>query len=135
MFAPSELLGEEIEPDSVGNTCNPEKIANTDNIFFSEKMRTLFIGEDSGTHTNNFVWAYNIDTKKLSRILSVAAGGESTGLQVIDDLNGYGYIMSNAQHIGDYTKTTPKEIKEALDKVLDKQQAPIGYIGGFLGIK
>jgi len=135
MFVPKELLGEEIEPDSVGNTCNPNKVANTDNIFFSEKMRTLFIGEDSGTHTNNFVWAYNIDTKKLSRILSVAAGGESTGLQVIDDLNGYGYIMSNAQHIGDYTKTTPKEIKEVLDKVLDKQQAPIGYIGGFPGIK
>ena len=26
-------------------------------------MRTLFIGEDSSQHVNNFMWAYNVDTK------------------------------------------------------------------------
>ena len=31
-------------------------------------MRTLFIGEDSGQHVNNFLWAYNVDTKALSRM-------------------------------------------------------------------
>jgi hypothetical protein len=60
-------LGEDIAADALGNTANPNKIANPDNLKFSEKMRTLFIGEDSGQHVNNFLWAYNIDTKVLSR--------------------------------------------------------------------
>jgi hypothetical protein len=40
-------------------------------------------GEDSGMHINNFVWAYNVDTKQLSRILSVPAGAEATGLKLV----------------------------------------------------
>jgi secreted PhoX family phosphatase len=135
MSIPSILLGEEIAPDAVGNTCHVDKIANTDNVFFSDKMRTLFIGEDSGTHVNNFVWAYNVDTKKLSRILSMPAGAESTGLQVVDDINGHAYIMSNAQHVGDYTKNTKDELKKEFDKKLDKFDAPIGYIHGIPAIK
>jgi hypothetical protein len=98
-------------------------------------MRTLFIGEDSGTHTNNFVWAYNVDTQKLSRILSVTAGGESTGLQVLDNMNGHAYIMSNAQHQGDFTSTTPAALKTALTPKIDKFDAPFGYIGGIPGLK
>jgi hypothetical protein len=47
-----------------------------------EKMRTLFIGEDSSKlHINNFLWAYSVDTRQ-SRILSpivVAAPGASAG--------------------------------------------------------
>src|SRR5256885_7500598 len=46
--------GEDISADALGNTGNPNKICNPDNLKFSEKMRTLFIGEDSGQHVNNF---------------------------------------------------------------------------------
>ena len=49
------LAGEDIAADALGNTANPNKIANPDNLKFSEKMRTLFIGEDSGQHVNNFL--------------------------------------------------------------------------------
>ena len=73
---------------NLGNIANPEKIANPDNVFFSNKMRTLFVGEDSGTHVNNFLWAYNVDTGKLTRILSQASGAESTGLQGGGQSNG-----------------------------------------------
>ncbi len=31
------------------------------------------------------MWAYNVDTQKLTRILNVAAGGELTGLQAVED--------------------------------------------------
>lgn len=110
------LLGKPIKADAVGNTADPDHVANTDNVFFSEKMRTLFIGEDSGTHQNNYVWAYNVDSKKLARILSLAAGAESTGLQVVDNLNGHAYIMSNNQHQGDWIKSTPAELKERMEK-------------------
>ena len=137
------LLGRPIEADAVGNTADPEFVANTDNVFYSEKMRTLFIGEDSGTHQNNYVWAYNVDSKKLTRILSLAAGAESTGLQVVDGLNGHAYIMSNNQHQGDWIKLTPADLKSRLEKLAGEKwgknkhgtlnfrlEAHVGYIGG-----
>ncbi len=37
-----------IAADALGNTADPETIGNPDNLKFSEKLRTLFIGEDSG---------------------------------------------------------------------------------------
>jgi secreted PhoX family phosphatase len=95
------LLGEDIPADAMGNKANPERIGNPDNLKFSEKMRTLFIGEDSSTHVNNFLWAYNVDTKQLSRLMSLPAGAESTGLHAVDELNGWTYIMSNFQHPGE----------------------------------
>ncbi len=135
LMAPVGLVGEPITADALGNTCHPDKIANTDNIFFSEKMRTLFVGEDSGTHTNNFVWAYNVDTKNLARILSVPAGAECTGLQVVDNANGHAYVMSNSQHHADFTGTTPTTLKDVLGTMIDKHDANFGYIGGIPGLK
>ena len=37
-------------------------------------------------------------------MLSCLAGAELTGLQAVDDLNGWIYIMSNFQHPGDWEK-------------------------------
>jgi len=129
------LFGKAIGVDNNGNTCDVNSVANSDNIFFSEKMRTLFIGEDSSHHTNNFLWAYNVDTKKLSRILSAPAGAEVTGLQVVENLNGHTYIMSNAQHLGDFTPTTPQSLREKLSARIDKFHAPVGYIKGIPELK
>ena len=126
------LVGEDIAADALGNTANPNKIANPDNLKFSEKMRTLFIGEDSGQHVNNFLWAYNIDTKRLSRVMSIPAGGESTGLHAVDDVNGWTYIMSNFQHAGDWGGIH-NVVKATLDPLLkanykDKFGAAVGYL-------
>jgi secreted PhoX family phosphatase len=142
------LLGRPIKADALGNTADPESVANTDNVFFSAKMRTLFIGEDSGAHQNNFVWAYNVDTKKLTRILTLAAGSEATGLQVVDNLNGHAYIMSNNQHQGDWIKSTPPALKATLEKRASelfgknrhgtnsfRLEAHVGYIGGLPAFK
>lgn len=106
MYVPQGLAGEDLSKDmktgdALGNLSNPDKISCPDNLKFSEKFRTLFIGEDSGYHVNNFLWAYNVDTKKLTRILSTPAGAESTGLHAVDEINGFTYIMSNFQHPGD----------------------------------
>jgi secreted PhoX family phosphatase len=127
------LVGEDIAADTVGNTANPNKIASPDNIKFSEKMRTLFIGEDSGNHVNNFLWAYNIDTKTLARVLSVPAGGESTGLHAVDSINGFTYIMSNFQHPGDWGGIHSAALKASLDPLIkanykDKFGAAVGYL-------
>jgi len=101
MSVPTKLLGKD-ETDAIGNTANVDTIANVDNLWFSEATRTLFLGEDSGMHINNYVWAYNVDTDTLSRIFSAPAGAECTGLQAVDNLNGFAYTMSNFQHPGDW---------------------------------
>ncbi|SMP62156.1 PhoX family protein [Noviherbaspirillum suwonense] len=126
------ITGEDIAADSLGNTANPNRIANPDNLKFSEKMRTLFIGEDSGQHVNNFLWAYNVDTKALSRIMSLPAGAESTGLHAVDEINGWTYIMSNFQHAGDWG-SIHGVVKSTLDPLVkanyrDNFGAAVGYL-------
>ena len=128
------LAGEDIAADALGNTGNPDKVCNPDNLKFSEKLRTLFIGEDSSQHVNNFLWAYNIDTKALSRVMSIPAGGESTGLHAVDEINGWTYIMSNFQHAGDWG-AIHKGVKDQLDPLIkanykNKFGAAVGYLTG-----
>ncbi|MGB6053918.1 MAG: alkaline phosphatase PhoX [Burkholderiaceae bacterium] len=130
------ITGEDIAADALGNTANPDRIANPDNLKFSEKLRTLFIGEDSGQHVNNFLWAYHIDTKQLARVMSIPAGGESTGLHAVDEINGWTYIMNNFQHAGDWGGIHAK-VKDQLDPLLksnyrDKFGAAVGYLTGDL---
>jgi secreted PhoX family phosphatase len=111
--------------------CDTEQVANPDNIRFSEAMRTLFIGEDSGNHLNNFLWAYNVDSKALVRIFSGPAGGEITGLNVYDDVNGRAYITGNVQHPGAAEDLSgyPEEIRVGLRRLVD-QRGIVGYFGG-----
>jgi secreted PhoX family phosphatase len=130
------ITGEDIKADALGNTANPDRIANPDNLKFSEKMRTLFIGEDSSQHVNNFLWAYNIDTRVLARVMSIPAGGESTGLHAVDEINGWTYIMSNFQHAGDWG-AIHTIVKPTLDPLIranykEKFGAAVGYLTGEL---
>jgi uncharacterized protein len=126
------LVGKDIAGDALGNTGDPERVANPDNLKFSEKLRTLFIGEDSGQHVNNFLWAYNVDTAQLTRLLSTPVGAEATGLHVVDDLNGWTYIMSNFQHAGDWGDIH-KDVKGTLEPLVrtnykDRFGAAVGYL-------
>lgn len=127
------LVGEDIAGDALGNKANPNKVSNPDNLKFSEKMRTLFIGEDSSTHVNNFIWAYNVDTQQLSRLMSMPSGAEATGLHVVDDLNGWTYIMSNFQHPGDWIPALHGKVQATLDPLVranykDRFGAAVGYL-------
>jgi uncharacterized protein len=146
MAAVPELISEDLgggkrkQQDAQGNFADPERIACPDNLKFSEKLRTLFIGEDSNTHVNNFLWAFNVDTKELTRILSCPVGAESTGLHAIDELNGFTYITSNFQHAGEWddrlhNKVRPM-IEPLLDKLYDKRAvAMVGYLSLVMGRK
>jgi secreted PhoX family phosphatase len=134
MAPPPALVGVDLAVrDGLGNSADPEHIANPDNLKFSEKMRTLFIGEDSGNHVNNFLWAYNVDTQKLSRLLSTPSGAESTGLHAVDHVNGFSYIMSNFQHPGDWETPRHDIVKPTLDPLVranynDRFSSAVGYV-------
>jgi hypothetical protein len=129
------VVGEDLaKADWKGNTAADDKMANPDNLSYSEELRTLFIGEDSGMHANNYLWAYNVDTKKLSRILTVPAGAEATGLQMVENMNGYSYIMSNFQHAGDamlLPDTLKAQVEPLVNQLWDNKRAgSVGYVSG-----
>ena len=133
MMVPTALLGKDIAKDADGNTADVNSIANTDNVKYSEAMRTLFIGEDSGAHLNNFVWAYNVDTKEKARLLSVPAGAECVCLTPVDDMNGFAYVFSGFQHAGDWAFTSPAQddLKAAVKANWGlMERSAVGYISG-----
>ena len=124
------VVGEDLTTaDADGNKSRLDKIASPDNVSFSERMRVLFIGEDSSNHVNNYLWAYHVDSGKLVRVLSLPMGAESTGLQVVDNLNGHAYIMSNYQHAGDRNSTLDPTYSRILP-LINPDKAEVGYLGG-----
>ncbi|WNB92152.1 alkaline phosphatase PhoX [Bacillus sp. NEB1478] len=137
------VVGEDLKKaDAYGNTADPNKVANPDNLSYSKDLNTLFIGEDSDMHTNNFVWAYNLDTKKLSRILSVPVGAEATGLRSVDTVKDSRYLLSNYQHPGEdisekeITAVDKKKLEEEMqEKIGIMETGGVGYIDGLPGEK
>ncbi len=82
-----------------GNLCSVNGIANPDNLAFIRGYDTLIIGEDSyDGHRNDYVWAYDIVTRKLTRILSAPYGAETTSVYVYPNINGFAYVKSVVQH-------------------------------------
>jgi len=136
LSAVPELVGRDLaHPDAMGNAADADRVANPDNLKFSDRLRTLFVGEDSGMHVNNFLWAYNVDTRSLSRVLSCPAGAESTGLQAADDVGGFAYVMSNFQHAGDWESPLHDKVKSSLAPLVDRnfrnrRSAAVGYLEG-----
>lgn len=122
------------QPDALGNRSDPQRLSQPDNLAYSEALRVLFIGEDSSTHVNNFVWAYHVDSGRLSRVLSCPVGAEATGLYVADDLNGWTYLSSSFQHVGELPRGLPETVRSAVKPLLranyrDGFGAAVGYLG------
>jgi uncharacterized protein len=58
---------------------------------------------------------------------------ESTGLHVVDDLNGWTYITSNFQHAGEWLTPLHNNVKTTLDPLVkanykDKFGSAVGYL-------
>jgi len=104
-------------PDSLGNTADVDKIASPDNIRYIGHD-ILFIGEDTGYHTNNAAWAYNTEAGELTRILTAPIEAEVTGMFGTLEKDNALYVFTNIQHpredIDDYSA-----------------QARRGYVGYF----
>lgn len=113
-------------------TCSPEGISNPDNITYIGND-TLLISEDTTKHVNNMTWAYNTQTKSMTRIASLPIGGEVTGVDtgIVSDK---GILLINTQHpfkdnpkAADGTKPNSGLLENATDEQL---KAEIGYIDG-----
>lgn len=106
------------------NTCDIDGIAEPDNVTFMPGYNTLIIGEDTGRHQNDMIWAYNLKTKALTRIQTTPYGSETTSPYFYPNINGWAYLMSTIQHPygeSDQTKLPATEAKRGYT----------GYIGPF----
>lgn len=115
------VVGEEIEKDAEGNKCHLDKISNPDNVTFLADSNILVIGEDTSKHVNNIVWAYDVKTKELTRMLATPLGAETTSPFWYKDINGFGYMTVVTQHPDTDT--------------VDAGQSSVGVVGTFKNLK
>jgi uncharacterized protein len=127
---PSTIDAYDTSSPLAGSTCDINGLANPDNISFVPGHKTLMIGEDTGDgHRNDMMWAYNIETRKLTRVLTTPYGSEVTSTYVYPDVNGFGYIMAVTQHPygeSDQDKVTTNS---------GERRSYYGYIGPLPAIK
>lgn len=131
MKAIPALTGRDLPaPDALGNRSDPDRVAEPDNLALAPSIRKLFFDEDSGRHTNDFVRAYDLETGEVARIASVPAGAETAGSFVVEDWDGYAYIMLNHQHAGEDLEERKMDpaLLAALRIRIDPRIAGVGYL-------
>ncbi|KAF6262042.1 hypothetical protein COO60DRAFT_687772 [Scenedesmus sp. NREL 46B-D3] len=101
------------------NACDVNAIAGPDNVFYTN--HNLLIAEDTSKHQNNFLWAYNLRTGSLTRILSTPTGGEVTGPR-LSLAAGRAYLTWAIQHPLDDQQPNDAEQEMA-------QRGYVGYLG------
>ena len=79
-------------------TCSVNGIANPDNVTYLAGQNILAVGEDTDMHPNDFVWAYDVVSGNLTRILSTPYGSETTSPFWERDVLGYDYLTVVTQH-------------------------------------
>ena len=81
-----------------GNKCAIDKIAEPDNLTFIDNSDVLIIGEDTGAHQIDYIWAYNVKTKDITRILTSPYGSETTSPFWYPNIGGNAYMTTVIQH-------------------------------------
>ncbi|GIL89223.1 hypothetical protein Vretifemale_17072 [Volvox reticuliferus] len=107
-----------------GNRCLLDNIASPDNIAYSPEHDMLFIGEDTSEHVNDVMWAYDMETRALTRIFSTPYGSETTSVYWYGNVNGFSYIQATAQH--PYGESD-------MDKVTDPLSFGLAAAAGVIG--
>ena len=108
------------------NYCDVNSIASPDNLTFVQGRNTLVIGEDTSRHVNDAVWALDLTTGRLDRLLTTPYGAEATSVYWHENLrnSGYSYLMAVAQH--PYGESDRSKLQDPADAA-----AWVGYIGPF----
>lgn len=81
----------------VDGACPADAIANPDNISGLPKQGLVFIGEDSGLHANNLLWAWEPASGTKVPVLSTPNHAEITGFSWVE-VGSYGYLLASVQH-------------------------------------
>lgn len=81
-----------------GNKCSVSSIAEPDNLTFIDNSDVLIIGEDTGAHQIDYIWAYNVKTKDITRIFTTPYGSETTSPFWYPNIAGNAYMTAVVQH-------------------------------------
>ena len=84
--------------DYEGNKCSVDAIAEPDNLTFNKNSNLLIIGEDTNLRQIDYMWAYNVETKKLTRIFTTPYGSETTSPFWYPNIGGNAYLTAVVQH-------------------------------------
>lgn len=103
-----------------GGGCDEAGIANPDNIAFLGGQGLLSIAEDSEQHAANALWTWNPSTDELTRVMTVPAPGEVSGIHWYSDLGGHGYLTVAVQRP-----------QRGRDVPTDARRSIAGYLGPF----
>lgn len=87
------VIGGPFDADAEENGCDVNNIANPDNLAVDARGR-VWIGEDTGYHTNNVLWVFDPADGSLKRFATTPLGAEVTGLRITED----GTLFMNIQH-------------------------------------
>lgn len=98
------------------NSCDINSIASPDNVTYKAGSNLLLIGEDTGYHQNDMVWAFDTATNTLkARVATTPFGSETTSPYFQAPINGFSYINFVTQHpFGESDKdkiTTPDDVQ------------------------
>ena len=102
-----------------GNECLVDGISMPDNITYLPGTNILAIGEDSSHHDNNMIWAFNVETGELTRILTTPLGAETT--------SPFWHLDANSSNTFDYITVTTQHPDGATD---DDKQSEAGVLYG-----
>jgi secreted PhoX family phosphatase len=119
--APKEYAADAPE---AGNTCDIDGIASPDNLTFLTGYNTLIIAEDTEGHQNDAIWARDMASGSLTRIMSTPYGSEATSVDWYPNVGGHAYLMAVVQH--PFGETDEDKLKTP-----DEANAYVGYIGPF----
>jgi len=110
--------------DLAFNQCSVDAISYPDNVSYLDKYGILIIGEDTGYHENDMIWAYNVKTKEMKRVFTSLYGAETTSPYWHKNINGFGYLTTVVQHPFGEDNKDKNESKADLNSYM-------GYVGPF----
>jgi uncharacterized protein len=122
-----ELMGvDRSEVDALGNSADPDKVAIPTICRSRRPCARCSSARTPACMPTTSYGRSNVDKSRLSRILSVPIGAEATGLQVVDNINGHGYVMSNYQRAGERIEIKDAALKAEVENLTDRFVAAIG---------
>jgi uncharacterized protein len=113
--------------------CHPDFVANPDNIAYIGS-NILLIGEDTGLHFNNMIFAYDTQEKSLTRVATLPTGAEATGI-ARGFVDGKNILFINAQHPFDDVCSAADKSSDCNSEILknvkhEDLRGFVGYVNG-----
>eukprot|EP00897_Mesotaenium_endlicherianum_P010471 jgi/Mesen1/9452/ME000627S08842 len=103
MEAEVEAFGFNETAGDVNNTPQ-DSIASPDNVSYMNKYQTLLISEDCDTqHLNNYLWAHDTVSKKLTRLFASPEEAEVTSGYYFPNVGRFSYLTATVQHAPTYS--------------------------------